>query len=138
MKVYLVLVMVNHQCFSSADMDHIYKIFVTRVVDGDTIDAEIDLGFDLKLKKRIRLYGINTPETRTRDKEEKKRGLAAKKRLQQIIDEQQGVLYLKSLDKGKFGRCIGVLFCEDFDDESINDTLVQEGHAVEYFGGKRN
>ena len=119
-------------------MDYIYKIKVTRVVDGDTIDAEIDLGFDLKLKKRIRLYGINTPETRTRDKEEKKRGLAAKKFLQQIVDEQEGVLFLKSLDQGKFGRCIGVLFERDFDDQSINDVLVQEGHAVEYFGGKRN
>jgi micrococcal nuclease len=119
-------------------MDYIYKIKVTRVVDGDTIDAEIDLGFDLKLNKRIRLYGINTPETRTRDKEEKKRGLAAKKFLQQIVDEQQGVLFLKSLDQGKFGRCIGVLFERDFDDQSINDVLVQEGHAVEYFGGKRN
>lgn len=119
-------------------MDYIYKIKVTRVVDGDTIDAEIDLGFNLKLNKRIRLYGINTPETRTRDNEEKKRGLAAKKFLQQIVDEQQGVLFLKSLDQGKFGRCIGVLFEQDFDDQSINEVLVQEGHAVEYFGGKRN
>lgn len=119
-------------------MDYIYKIKVTRVVDGDTIDAEIDLGFDLKLNKRIRLYGINTPETRTRDDEEKKRGLAAKKFLQQIVDEQEGILFLKSLDQGKFGRCIGVLFERDFDDQSINDVLVQEGHAVEYFGGKRN
>lgn len=119
-------------------MDYIYKIKVTRVVDGDTIDAEIDLGFNLKLNKRIRLYGINTPETRTRDKEEKKRGLAAKKFLQQIVDEQEGVLFLKSLDQGKFGRCIGVLFEQDFDDQSINDVLVQEGHAVEYFGGKRD
>ena len=119
-------------------MDYIYKIKVTRVVDGDTIDAEIDLGFDLKLSKRIRLYGINTPETRTRDKEEKKRGLAAKKFLQQIVDEQQGVLFLKSLDQGKFGRCIGVLFERDFDDQSINDLLVEQGHAVEYFGGKRD
>jgi micrococcal nuclease len=119
-------------------MDYIYKIKVTRVVDGDTIDAEIDLGFDLKLNKRIRLYGINTPETRTKDKEEKKRGLAAKKFLQQVVDEQDGVLFLKSLDQGKFGRCIGVLFERDFDDQSINDMLVQEGHAVEYFGGKRN
>ena len=119
-------------------MDYIYKIKVTRVVDGDTIDAEIDLGFNLKLNKRIRLYGINTPETRTRDVEEKKRGIAAKERLQQIVDEQQNVLFLKSMDQGKFGRCIGVLFEQDFDDQSINEVLVEEGHAVEYFGGKRN
>jgi len=119
-------------------MDYIYKIKITRVVDGDTVDAEIDLGFNLSLNKRIRLYGINTPECRTRDLEEKKKGLAAKKRLQEIIDAQQGELYLKSMDQGKFGRCIGVLFEKDFDDESINDVLVQEGHAKEYFGGKRN
>lgn len=125
-------------CSLLDDMDYIYKIKVTRVVDGDTIDAEIDLGFNLKLNKRIRLYGINTPETRTRDKEEKKRGIAAKERLQQIVDEQQNILFLKSMDQGKFGRCIGVLFEQDFDDQSINEVLVEEGHAVEYFGGKRN
>ena len=129
--------MVNHHCFLLDSMDYIYKIKVTRVVDGDTIDADIDLGFNMTLSKRIRLHGINTPETRTRDKQEKKRGLAAKERLQQIIDAQQGVLFLKSMDQGKFGRCIGVLFEQDFDDQSINDMLVEEGHAVEYFGGKR-
>ena len=131
------MVMVNRHCFLLGDMDYIYKIKVTRVVDGDTIDADIDLGFNMTLSKRIRLHGINTPETRTRDKQEKKRGLAAKERLQQIIDAQQGVLFLKSVDQGKFGRCIGVLFEQDFDDQSINDMLVEEGHAVEYFGGKR-
>lgn len=131
------MVMVNRHYFLLGDMDYIYKIKVTRVVDGDTIDADIDLGFNMTLSKRIRLHGINTPETRTRDKQEKKRGLAAKERLQQIIDAQQGVLFLKSMDQGKFGRCIGVLFEQDFDDQSINDMLVEEGHAVEYFGGKR-
>jgi len=124
--------MVNHLCFLWVDMDYIYKIKVTRVIDGDTIDAEIDLGFNMTLSKRIRLHGIDTPETRTRDKEEKLRGFAAKRRLQQIIDEQSNILYLKSLDQGKFGRCIGVLFEENFDDQSINDLLVQEGHAVVY------
>ena len=119
-------------------MDYIYKIKITRVVDGDTVDADIDLGFNICLNKRIRLYSINTPECRTRDKDEKKKGLAAKKRLQEIVEEQNGELYLKSMDQGKFGRCIGVLFERDFDDESINDMLVQEGHAVKYFGGKRN
>ena len=61
-------------------MEYLYKINVTRVVDGDTVDAEIDLGFDIVLSKRIRLHGIDAPETRTRDKEEKKKGLAAKER----------------------------------------------------------
>jgi micrococcal nuclease len=132
MKVCQGLEMVNHLCFLWVDMDYIYKIKVTRVIDGDTIDAEIDLGFNMTLSKRIRLHGIDTPETRTRDKEEKLRGFAAKRRLQQIIDEQSNILYLKSLDQGKFGRCIGVLFEENFDDQSINDLLVQEGHAVVY------
>lgn len=113
-------------------MEYIYKITVTRVVDGDTIDATIHLGFDITIKKRIRLYGIDTPETRTRDKQEKKRGLAAKERLQQIIDDQNGEIYLKSMDKGKYGRCLGILFEADFDDMSINDTLVSEGHAEVY------
>lgn len=107
---------------------------MTRVIDGDTIDATIYLGFDVTIHKRIRLHGINTPETRTRDPEEKIKGLAAKKRLQQIVDNQEGVLYLKSMDKGKYGRCIGVLFEGDFDYMSINDMLVEEGHAVVYDG----
>jgi micrococcal nuclease len=112
-------------------MDYIYTIKVIRVIDGDTIDAEIDLGFNIKLKKIIRLYGINTPETRTRDKQEKIKGLAAKERLIEIVKSQNNELYLKSVDQGKFGRCIGVLFERDFD-TSINDLLVEEGHAVVY------
>lgn len=113
-------------------MDYLYKINVTRVIDGDTIDADIDLGFDISINKRIRLHGIDTPETRTRDKQEKVRGLAAKKRLQQIVDEQSGILYLKSMDKGKYGRCVGILFEQDFDFDSVNDKLLKEGHAVPY------
>lgn len=113
-------------------MLYLYKIHVTRVVDGDTIDAEIDLGFDTHVKKRIRLYGINTPEVRTRDKQEKARGIAAKQRLQQIIDSHDGVIYMNSMDKGKYGRCIGVLYESNIDHESINDMLVNEGHAVPY------
>ncbi len=107
-------------------------------MDGDTVDAEIDLGFNLTLNKRIRLHGINTPECRTRDKDEKIKGIAAKNRLQELVDEQQGELYLKSMDQGKFGRCIGILFEKDFDSYSLNDILVQEGHAEIYSGGKRN
>ena len=63
-----------------------YNIEVLRVIDGDTIDASIDLGFDVKIKKRIRFMGINTPESRTRDLEEKKRGLAAKQRVAELLD----------------------------------------------------
>ena len=115
-----------------SEMEYIYKIFVTRVIDGDTIDATIDLGFDLKLNKRIRLHGIDTPETRTRDKQEKKLGLAAKAHLVDIVEQNDKILYLKSMDKGKFGRCVGILFEKDFYDESINDRMITEGHAKPY------
>lgn len=113
-------------------MEYIYKVVVTRVIDGDTVDVEIDLGFDLKLNKRVRLHGINTPEVRTRDKEEKARGYAAKERLEAILKDNDNTVYLQSVDKGKYGRCVGILFEQDFHDESINDRLLMEGHAVEY------
>ena len=99
-----------------------YNIEVLRVIDGDTIDANIDLGFDVKIKKRVRFMGINTPESRTRDLEEKKRGLAI----------SHGV--------GKFGRCLGEIdFCcpDSLTMKNLNNTLIEEGHAVEYHGGKR-
>lgn len=132
MKVCQVLVTVNHRCSSLDNMEYIYKIKVLRVVDGDTIDAEIDLGFDICITKRIRLHGIDAPETRTRDKQEKRRGLAAKKYLESVVERQHNVLYLESMDKGKYGRCIGVLFEEDFENTSINDEMIQEGHALPY------
>ena len=66
-----------------------YSAEVTRVVDGDTVDAFVDLGFDMHSKQRVRLFGINTPECRTRDKEEKKRGLAAKARLKEMLSEEK-------------------------------------------------
>lgn len=113
-------------------IEYLYKINVTRVVDGDTVDAEIDLGFDIKIQKRIRLHGIDAPETRTRDKQEKRKGLAAKKRLEQIVENQNNLLYLKSMDRGKYGRCVGVLFEPDFDFDSVNDMLIKEGHATPY------
>ena len=80
-----------------------YKIEVLRVIDGDTIDAEIDLGFDVKIKKRIRFMGINTPESRTRDLEEKARGLAAKDRVKAILAENE-VFTLESHEVGKYGH----------------------------------
>ena len=107
-----------------------YKIKeVIKVVDGDTVDVVIDLGFHTSVKKRIRLYGINTPETRTRDKEEKKKGLAAKVRL---IEMCEGVpLILKSYGLGKYGRVLGEIIADDL---NLNRTLLEEGHAVEYYG----
>ena len=119
-----------------------YKIKLDRVVDGDTIDAYIDLGFDVSIKKRIRFMGINTPESRTRDLEEKARGLAAKDRVKQLL-EGASIIQLKSHGVGKYGRCLGELHVDIVDGkekmtlESINELLIKEGHAVEYHGGKR-
>ena len=115
-----------------------YKIDVLRVIDGDTIDANIDLGFDVSVKKRIRFMGINTPESRTRDLEEKARGLAAKARVQELLDEAEEV-QLTSHGVGKFGRCLGELnlYNEGVTMVNLNNKLIEEGHAVEYNGGKR-
>ena len=119
-----------------------YKLKVTRVVDGDTVDGLIDLGFNTFVKKRIRLYGINAPETRTRDAEEKKKGIECKKRISDIIQDQENEVILKSHGVGKFGRCLGELSYMTEDEEgeyevNINQSLVNEKLAEEYFGGKR-
>ena len=119
-----------------------YKIKLDRVIDGDTIDAYIDLGFDISVKKRIRFKGINTPESRTRDLEEKARGLAAKDRLKNIL-EGANTIQLNSYGVGKYGRCLGELHVDVVDVkecltlENVNELLIKEGHAVEYDGGKR-
>ena len=120
-----------------------YNAKCTRVVDGDTIDAEIDLGFDIKVTKRIRLGGINAPESRTRNKVEKKLGLAAKERLKEIMDGAANCFELESSELGKFGRVIGKLHIDKIAGKDVitkvcvNDCLVKEGYAVEYDGGKR-
>ena len=119
-----------------------YKISPLRVIDGDTIDAEIDLGFDVKIKKRIRFMGINAPESRTKDLEEKAKGLAAKDRVKQLLDGCDNIT-LNSHGVGKFGRCLGEIMLDMVDGQekltlvSLNELLIKEGHAVEYHGGKR-
>ena len=119
-----------------------YKISPLRVIDGDTIDAEIDLGFDVKIKKRIRFMGINTPESRTRDLEEKAKGLAAKDRLKAILEGAK-TIQLCSHGVGKYGRCLGEIMLDVVDGQekltlvSLNELLIKEGHAVKYHGGKR-
>ena len=111
-----------------------YKVMIDRWVDGDTVDVDIDLGFDVVLKKqRVRLHGINAPESRTRDKEEKKRGLAAKDWLANQFYTEANI-ELHSKGKGKFGRVLGEFYIDDI---NINQLMVDEGHAVEYYGGKR-
>ena len=113
-----------------------YNATVTKIVDGDTIDALVDLGFDTWKQVRIRLNGINTPESRTRDLEEKARGLAAKARLKEILKENKNKFILVSHGVGKYGRCLGEIFLNQNSD-SVNNLLISEGHAVEYHGEKR-
>ena len=107
-----------------------YNAKLIRVIDGDTIDALIDLGFDVWVKKRIRLYGINAPESRTRDLSEKEKGLAAKARLLEILTAADDKFVLVSHGVGKYGRCLGELFIES--QESVNQMLINEGHAIVY------
>ena len=122
-----------------------YNAKCLRVVDGDTIIALVDLGFSTWKKVRVRLDGINTPESRTRDLEEKKRGLAAKARLQDIMDLNESELLLKVNGIGKYGRALGELMVDSVGGLSdigltktnVNKLLIKEGHAVEYYGGKR-
>ena len=134
-----------------------YKAELLRIVDGDTLDALIDIGFDVFVKKRIRLFGMDTWESRTRDLEEKKKGLLAKARNKELLE--QGVFKLRSFGTGKYGRVLGEVFVSpDFVGEhitecisnpenkidlssdgwvSVNDILMEEGHAYEYDGGKK-
>jgi len=112
-----------------------YDAKVLRVVDGDTVDALIDIGFSVWVKKRIRLHGINAPESRTRDLVEKKAGLAAKAQLKKWIEDNDNKITIKSHGVGKYGRCLGEIYTES--DESLNQQLIKTGHAVEYFGGAR-
>ena len=114
---------------------HEYNAIVRRVVDGDTMDVTLDLGFDILYNNRIRLYGINTPESRTRDLEEKKLGLAAKDRVKELCPVGSTVTIKTTKDgRGKYGRILGEIFVGEV---NINQQLVAEGHAVEYFGGSR-
>ena len=120
-----------------------YKAKLDRVVDGDTLDAMIDLGFDTWVHKRIRLEGIDAPETRTRDLDEKAQGYITKDRLEGLLGASNGEFVVISHGVGKYGRCLGELFIDVVDGqekltmESLNKLLIKEGHAVEYNGGKR-
>ena len=121
---------------------YIYRGKLERVVDGDTIDALIDVGFDILIKKRIRYSGIDTWESRTRDLAEKAKGLEAKARNKELLMEissKSGYFRLKSHGVGKYGRVLGEIFIEDKEGKqwNINKTLMSEGHAYVYEGGKK-
>ena len=113
-----------------------FKVTVVKVVDGDTIDVDIDLGFSVTLKKqRVRMVGIDTPESRTRDLVEKLFGKASKAHLKTLLEV--GDIQLVSHDKGKFGRILGDLFVGD-NDYSINQQMIDDHHAVEYTGANKD
>ena len=119
-----------------------YRCKVIKVIDGDTVDVDIDLGFDIMLThERVRIMGIDTPESRTRDKVEKKFGLASKARLKELIGGKSGPILKTQINKkgedmrGKFGRILGDFVTED--GRMVTDILVEEGHAVAYFGGSK-
>ena len=121
---------------------YIYRGKLERVVDGDTIDALIDVGFDIWIKKRIRYSGIDTWESRTRNLEEKAKGLEAKARNKELLMEvssKSGYFRLKSFGVGKYGRVLGEIYIEDKEGKqyNINETLISEGHAYVYEGGKK-
>ena len=116
-----------------------YRVHVNRVVDGDTVDVDIDLGFGVWLKdERVRIMGIDTPESRTSDDVEKLFGKAAKHRLEELLGETATLR--TQIDKsgedakGKFGRILGDFV---YGDEMVTDVMIREGHCVAYFGGSK-
>ena len=121
---------------------YIYKGKLERVVDGDTIDALIDVGFDIWFKKRIRFMGVDTWESRTRNLEEKKLGLAAKARTKELLEKvssKSGYFRIKSHGVGKYGRVLAEIFIMDDKGKqwNVNKTLITEGHAYVYEGGTK-
>ena len=121
---------------------YIYRAKLDRVVDGDTVDALIDVGFDIWFKKRIRFKGVDTWESRTRNLEEKALGLKAKARTKELLEKissKSGYFRIKSYGLGKYGRVIADVFIEDKDGKqwNVNKTLISEGHAYVYDGGKK-
>jgi len=116
-----------------------YRAKVLKVIDGDTVDVDIDLGFDIELKnERVRIIGIDTPEKRTRDKVQKLFGIAATKRVKELL---KGKVVLKTkIDRdgddatGKFGRILGDFIIGD---KTLTEILIEEGHAVDYYGGSK-
>ena len=117
-----------------------YDVHLIKVVDGDTVDVDIDLGFGICLKdERVRIMGIDTPESRTSDRVEKLFGIAAKNRLKELLEKDAKLITTEDKDgedmKGKFGRVLG-----DFraaDGKLVTEIMIAEGHCVPYFGGSK-
>tara|TARA_Y100000768_G_C23672642_1_gene538495 strand:- start:81 stop:503 length:423 start_codon:yes stop_codon:yes gene_type:complete len=113
-----------------------YKCTVVKVVDGDTVDVDIDLGFGVWMRKqRIRMYGIDAPESRTSNRLEKPYGIASKKFLIGMLDDKELILKTHKDAKGKYGRILGEIWrTTDFADQSINEYMIEKHHAVRYMG----
>jgi micrococcal nuclease len=119
---------------------YIYRIkSVTKIVDGDTIDADIDLGFDISLTKRIRLAGIDTPESRTTNLKEKALGLESKEWMKKTLANAKDILIKTELPDSteKYGRIIGHLFING-QETSLNNQMIDEGYALAYDGGTKD
>ena len=119
---------------------YIYRIReIHKVVDGDTIDADIDLGFDISLTKRIRLAGIDTPESRTTDLKEKAMGLESKEWLKKKLEGAKDIIIKTELPDSteKYGRIIGHLYINS-EATSLNDQMIDEGYALAYDGGTKD
>ena len=113
-----------------------YKVKeIAKVVDGDTVDVIVDLGFSLYKKERCRVAGIDTPESRTRNKKEKVYGLEAKAYLQGILESAEN-LTVKTEKDGKYGRMLGWLYCDNIEG-SINNLMIEAGYAWKYDGGTK-
>ena len=113
-----------------------YKAKLLRVVDGDTADVMIDLGFDTWVKARLRFKGVDTWEKRTRDKAEKIKGLAATAFTATYLELNDGNFTIQSYGKGKYGRVLAEIFI-DGEDKSLNQLLIENGHAYVYEGCKK-
>jgi len=113
-----------------------YKAKLVRVVDGDTADAMIDLGFDVWIKQRLRFKGVDTWEKRTRNKEEKIRGLAATAYTTEFLEKNDGIFEIQSYGVGKYGRVLVDIYTKG-EKKSLNDLLIENGHAYVYDGGKK-
>ena len=119
---------------------YIYRVKkVIKVVDGDTIDADIDLGFDISLTKRVRLSGVDTPESRTTDLKEKKLGLESKEWLKRRLEFAKDVLIKTELPDSteKYGRILGNLYVNN-EELSLNQQMIDEGYALAYDGGTKD
>lgn len=111
-----------------------YSAKLIRVIDGDTIDLEIDLGFDLSIRQRLKLFGVDTPDSRSADSMTKQKGLEAKQRLTELLPRQFKIKTILN-KRGKYGRVLGEVFVKDRDNGkeiNINELMVTEGHAIKY------